>query len=138
MRRVPGSTESLIVIGERARGFTLIELLVVMLIIGSLLTIAVPRYFRSLERSKETVLTQDLAVLRDAIDKFYSDRGQYPEALATLATEHYIRAVPVDPMTKTADSWTVVDSEDPDVTGIVDVHSGAKKIGSNSVAYNEW
>ena len=59
-----------------------------MLIIGSLLTIAVPRYFRSLERSKETVLTQDLAVLRDAIDKFYSDRGQYPEALATLATEH--------------------------------------------------
>jgi general secretion pathway protein G len=126
------------VIGERARGFTLIELLVVMLIIASLLTIAVPRYFRSIERSKETVLAQDLAVLRDAIDKFYSDRGSYPEALATLAEEHYVRAVPVDPITKTAESWTVVESEDPDVTGIVDVHSGANKTGSNGVAYNEW
>jgi len=126
------------VIGERARGFTLIELLVVMLIIASLLTIAMPRYFRSIEHSKETVLAQDLAVLRDAIDKFYSDRGLYPEALTTLATEHYVRAVPVDPMTKSAHTWTVVESEDPDVTGIVDVHSGAQKIGSNGVAYNEW
>jgi general secretion pathway protein G len=126
------------VIGKRARGFTLIELLVVMMIIASLLTIAVPRYFRSIERSKETVLAQDLAVLRDAIDKFYSDRGQYPEALATLATEHYIRAVPVDPMTKNAESWTVVESDDADAAGIVDVHSGARKIGSNGIAYNEW
>jgi len=127
-----------IVTGKSARGFTLIELLVVMLIIGALLTIAVPRYFRSLEHSKEVVLTQDLAVLRDAIDKFYSDRGQYPETLAALATERYIRAVPVDPMTKSAESWTTVQSEDPDATGVVDVHSGAERLGTNGVAYNEW
>jgi len=126
------------VIGSRERAFTLIELLVVMLIIGSLLTIAVPRYFRSLEHSKEIVLSQDLATLRDAIDKFFSDRGQYPETLAALATEHYIRAVPVDPMTKSAESWVGVPSEDPDLAGIIDVHSGAEKPGSNGVAYNEW
>ena len=81
-------------IGERARGFTLIELLVVMLIIASLLTIAMPRYFRSIEHSKETVLAQDLAVLRDAIDKFYSDRGLYPEALkrlrSVLRKDHFV------------------------------------------------
>jgi general secretion pathway protein G len=130
--------ECRIVIGERARGFTLIELLVVMMIIASLLTIAVPRYFKSIERSKETVLAQDLAVLRDALDKFYSDRGEHPQTLAALATEHYIRAVPVDPMTKSAESWTVIQSQDPDAAGIVDVHSGAEKLGSNGIAYREW
>jgi general secretion pathway protein G len=124
--------------GKRACGFTLIELLVVMLIIGGLLSIAVPRYFRSLERSKEVVLTQDLSVLRDAIDKFYSDRGAYPETLAALATERYIRAVPVDPMTKSAESWIAVASEDPDAPGVIDVRSGADALGSNGVAYNEW
>jgi general secretion pathway protein G len=128
-----------IVTGNRRRGFTLIELLVVMVIIASLLTIAVPRYFRSMERSKEVVLAQDLAVMRDAIDKFYSDRGQYPETLQALAAERYIRAVPVDPITKTADSWVVIqNTEDPDVTGIVDVHSGADALGSNGVAYDAW
>lgn len=124
--------------GKRTAGFTLIELLVVMMIIASLLTIAVPRYFRSIAHSKEVVLAQDLTVLRDAIDKFYSDRGQYPETLEELATERYIRAVPIDPITKAADSWLVVESTDPDVTGIVDVHSGADKLSSTGVAYNEW
>jgi general secretion pathway protein G len=116
----------------------LIELLVVMLIIASLLTIAVPRYFRSIAHSKEVVLAQDLAVLRDAIDKFYSDRGKYPETLEALAEQRYIRTVPVDPITKSAESWIVVQSEDPDATGIVDVHSGAREAGSNGVAYGEW
>jgi general secretion pathway protein G len=126
------------VTGNAQRGFTLIELLVVMLIIGSLLTIAVPRYFRSLDHSREVVLTQDLAVLRDAIDKFYSDRGQYPETLAALATEHYIRAVPIDPMTKSNESWVGVASPDSDVAGVVDVHSAAEKVGSNGKPYSEW
>jgi general secretion pathway protein G len=125
------------VIGKNERGFTLIELLVVMLIIASLLTIAVPRYFRSIERSKETVLLQDLAVLRDAIDKFYSDRGQYPDSLEALADERYIRQVPVDPITKSADSWITVESDDPDAAGIVDVHSGAERLSSNGVPYSE-
>jgi general secretion pathway protein G len=128
-----------IVTGSRRQtGFTLIELLVVMLIIASLLTIAVPRYFRSIEHSKEVVLAQDLSVLRDAIDKFYSDRGTYPETLEALATEHYIRSVPVDPITKSAESWVIVETTDPDLTGIVDVHSGADAIGSTGTAYNEW
>ena len=113
--------------GKRLRtGFTLIELLVVMVIIASLLAIAVPRYFKSLDHSKEVVLMQDLAVMRDAIDQFYEDRGRYPEALIELSEERYIRRVPVDPMTKSAESWVLVSHEDRELSGIFDIRSGAK------------
>src|SRR6202795_5319409 len=97
-----------------AAGFTLIELLVVMTIIGVLLTIAVPRYFRTGERSKETVLRRDLSVVRESIDRYYADSGQYPEALPALVDKHYIRSVPVDPFTKSAESWLMIASDDPD------------------------
>ncbi|MCJ7555649.1 MAG: type II secretion system GspH family protein [Gammaproteobacteria bacterium] len=108
------------------RGFTLIELLVVMVIIASLLTIAVPRYFRSLDHSKEAVLMQDLSVMREAIDQFYGDRGRYPETLVELASEGYVRKVPVDPMTKSTETWVVVSKDGDELRGVYDVHSGAK------------
>src|SRR5881227_1489461 len=92
------------------RGFTLIELLVVMMIIGTLLSIAVPRYFRTLEHARESVLRQDLAVLREAIDKYYADRGEYPDTLVALADKRYVQSIPVDPYTKAADTWTLVQS----------------------------
>src|SRR6184192_2594037 len=90
-----------------ARGFTLIELLVVMLIIGALLSIAVPRYFKTLEHARETILKQDLAILREAIDKHYADLGQYPDSLAALVDKRYVRAVPVDPFTRFTDTWAL-------------------------------
>ena len=124
--------------GRRRRGFTLIELLVVMSIIAVLLTIAVPRYFKALERSRETVLRQDLAVMREAIDKHLGDYGQYPDSLMALVERRYIRAVPVDPFTKAADSWQMVVSEDPDHPGIRDVHSAAEGNASDGSAYKEW
>ena len=123
---------------RRARGFTLIELLVVMSIIAVLLTIAVPRYFHTLDRSRETVLRQDLSVMREAIDKHFGDYGQYPDSLAALVERRYIRAVPVDPYTKTADGWQMVVSEDADHPGIRDVHSAAEGKGSNGTPYKEW
>jgi general secretion pathway protein G len=129
--------------GERASrarraGFTLIELLVVMSIIATLLMIAVPRYFRSLERSREAVLHQDLFVMRDAIDKFYGDLARYPESLSELVERHYLRAVPVDPLTRSADTWILVASEDPVVNGARDVRSGAQGVGSDGTRYTEW
>ena len=120
------------------RGFTLIELLVVMTIIGVLLTIAVPRYFRTVERSKETVLKHDLSVLRDSIDKYYADIGQYPEALPVLVEKHYIRAVPVDPFTKSAETWVIVPSEDPDHPGVKDVHSGSPESAFGGSPFVSW
>ena len=122
----------------RARGFTLIELLVVMSIIAVLLTIAVPRYFHTLDRSRETVLRQDLSVLREAIDKHFGDYGQYPDSLAALVERRYIRAVPVDPFTRAADGWLMVVSEDADHPGIRDVHSNAEGKGSDGLPYREW
>jgi general secretion pathway protein G len=124
--------------GRRPTGFTLIELLVVMSIIAVLLTIAVPRYFKALEHSRETVLRQDLSVLREAIDKHLGDYGQYPDSLAALVERKYIRAVPVDPITKTADSWAPVVSEDADHPGIRDVHSAAEGNASDGTAYKDW
>lgn len=122
----------------RRAGFTLIELLVVMSIIATLLTIAVPRYFRTLERSRETVLRQDLSVMREAIDKHYGDFGQYPDSLVALVERHYIRAVPVDPFTKSADSWQMVVSDDADHPGIRDVHSAAEGKAADGTSYQEW
>ncbi len=120
------------------RGFTLIELLVVMSIIGVLLTIAVPRYFRTVQHSKETVLRRDLTTMRESIDQYYGDLGQYPEVLATLVEKHYIRNVPVDPFTKSAETWLLVASEDPDHPGLRDVHSGSPDAGADGSPFVSW
>jgi len=119
-------------------GFTLIELLIVMAIIGTLLSIAVPRYFRSLQHARETVLKQDLWILREAIDKYYADLNQYPEKLPDLVDKHYVRSMPVDPFTRLADTWTVVASDDPDHPGIRDIQSGAPDIASNGTPVASW
>jgi general secretion pathway protein G len=125
-------------IGRRGRGFTLIELLVVMTIIGVLLTLAVPRYFRTVQRSKETVLRRDLSVVRESIDRFYGDLGQYPDALTALVEKHYIRSVPVDPFTKSAETWLLIASEDPDHPGVRDIHSGSPDSGSDGSPFVSW
>jgi general secretion pathway protein G len=122
----------------RGGGFTLIELLVVMAIIGTLLAIAVPRYFHSLAHARETVLREDLAILREAIDKYNADLNQYPEKLTDLVDHRYVRALPVDPYTKLADTWTTVASDDPDHAGIRDVHSGADFTAGDGTAVATW
>jgi general secretion pathway protein G len=119
-------------------GFTLIELLIVMAIIGTLLSIAVPRYFHALAHARETVLRQDLAILREAIDKYYADLQQYPDTLAALVEKRYVRSVPVDPYTKLADTWVLVTSEDPDHAGIRDVHSGAADADADGNPVGTW
>jgi general secretion pathway protein G len=125
-------------IGKGSNGFTLIELLVVMAIIGALLSIAVPRYFHSVQHARETVLKEDLAILREAIDKYYADLNQYPDKLDDLAQKRYVRSVPVDPFTKLADTWTVVQSDDPDHAGIRDLHSGATEVASDGTPVASW
>jgi general secretion pathway protein G len=119
-------------------GFTLIELLVVMAIIGTLLSLAVPRYFRTLERARETVLKHDLAVLREAIDKHYADLNEYPESLTVLVEKRYVREMPIDPFTRLADTWTLISSDDPDHSGIRDIHSGAAETASDGRPVASW
>jgi general secretion pathway protein G len=119
-------------------GFTLIELLVVLAVIALLLTIAVPRYFHSVDRSKEAVLKQDLATMRDAIDKYYGDTGKYPDSLEDLVTKKYLRSIPIDPITSSATTWSSVPPEDTSKGGVYDVRSGADGNGQDGTAYNSW
>jgi len=107
------------------RGFTLIELMVVLSIIALLLTLAIPRYFGSIDKSKEAVLRENLNQMRDAISRYYADKGKYPESLDTLAAEKYLRGVPLDPVTESDKTWVIVQPEDPQKGGVYDVKSGA-------------
>ncbi len=119
------------------RGFTLIELLVVLAIIATLLTLAVPRYFQHVERSKEAVLRENLATMRDAIDQFHADAGTWPPTLESLAEKRYVRAVPTDPITERADTWQVVPPPAGEA-GVYDIRSGAEGTGLDGRPYADW
>jgi general secretion pathway protein G len=123
---------------RRRQGFTLIELLVVMAIIATLLMLAVPRYFASEERAKEAVLKENLYQMRDAIGKYYADKGKYPESLDALASEKYLRALPLDPITDSSATWVLVPPEDPQQSGVYDVKSGAEGQASDGTLYGDW
>ena len=105
-----------------ARGFTLVELMVVMVLIAILLTIAVPRYFGTVDNGKLSVQRQNIAALRDAIDKYYGDQGKYPSVLQDLVDKRYLREVPVDPLTDKRD-WVIVPPADQSQSGVYDVQS---------------
>ena len=124
--------------GAPRRGFTLIELLVVMALIGLLLSLSVPRYFGHVDKAKEAVLRQDLLQMRDAIDKYFSDHDRYPDALSTLVEGHYLRRVPVDPITEKEDTWMVVPPANKDSGGVFDVHSGAAGKARDGSDYASW
>src|SRR5260370_34016522 len=109
-----------------------------MSIIGVLLTIAVARYFRTVQRAKQPVLRRDLSTIRESIDRYYADLGQYPDALAALVDKHYIRSVPVDPFTKVSTTWLVVESDDPDHPGVRDIHSGSPENAADGSPFFSW
>lgn len=123
---------------SRSAGFTLIELLVVMAIIATLLSIAVPRYFKSVDRSKEAVLKQDLGIFREAIDKYYSDKGVYPNAIEDLVENRYLRSIPADPLTDSASTWIAISPPDTAKGTVYDIRSGATGNSSDGTPYNTW
>lgn len=100
----------------------MIELVIVMAMIGLLLSIALPQYMATLERGREQVLQSNLATMREAIDKYYGDRGHYPDKLEDLVTDRYLRAIPVDPFTESP-TWLVVAPRQADKGGVIDVQS---------------
>jgi len=129
--------------GFRARlasgGFTLIELMVVLAVVALLLSVAVPRYFHSVDRSKESVLRANLAVTRDALDKFYGDKGRYPDSLDQLVQAQYLRALPMDPITESNATWILVGPSQTERAGSVfDVHSGATGKSNDGSNYSDW
>ena len=128
---------------NRARGFTLIELLIVIALISVLATMGLVQYKNSMQSAREAVLRTDLFRMRDAIDQYYADKAKYPASLDALVSDGYLRKVPDDPMTKTADTWQTVPAEpDPgspsSEPGIYNVKSGAPGTALDGSAYADW
>lgn len=123
---------------RRAAGFTLIELLVVFAIIATLLTLVAPRYFHSIDRSKEAALQENLATLRKALDQYLDDTGRYPNALEDLVAARYLRKVPVDPVTESVETWVLVSPPDSKKGGVFDVRSGAAGNSTSGKPYSDF
>ncbi len=124
---------------KQDKGFTLIELLIVMSIIAILATIAQPSFKQAIIKARESVLKEDLFILRDVIDQYYADKGKYPPAMDDLVGEGYIRGIPRDPFTNSADTWQFIyNSEQEEEQGIYDVHSGSDMVAVDGTPYNEW
>ena len=120
------------------KGFTLIELLVVLGIIALLLTLAVPRYFPSVDSAKETILADNLRSTRATIDQYYGDTGRYPDTLEQLVEKKYLRAAPIDPITESSTTWIVVPPEDGSKGGVADLKSGAPGNDRHGKPYADW
>ena len=128
---------------KKAAGFTLVELMIVMAIIGVLAAVAIPSYMGAVRQAREAVLKEDLHVLRAAIDSYTADKQKAPQSLDDLVSEGYMKSIPVDPMTRAADTWQTTQSDslhsmDQTDPGIDDVHSGAQDQGSDGRPYTEW
>lgn len=127
----------------RNRGFTLIEVIIVLALIVVLASMGMAQYQNSVTHSKEAVLKEDLFRLRDAIDQYYADKNQYPATLDALVSEHYLRALPEDPFTKSSSSWQTVPAEpDPNnptaEAGVYDIKSGSDGTAIDGTKYADW
>ena len=122
----------------KTKGFTLIELLVVLGIVALMLTLAVPRYFPSIDKSREVVLADNLRNVRQVLDQYYGDTGRYPDTLEQLVEKKYLRAMPVDPITESDSTWVIVPPEDASKGGVYNVKSGAPGNDRSGKPYADW
>ena len=125
-------------VNMKTKGFTLIELLVVLGIVALMLTLAVPRYFPSIDKSKEVVLADNLRNMRQVIDQYYGDTGRYPDTLEQLVEKKYLRGLPVDPITDSDATWILVPPEDATKGGIYNIKSGAPGNDRSGKPYSDW
>jgi general secretion pathway protein G len=128
---------------QRRSGFTFVELMVVITIIVILITMAIPIYQKSIIRAKESVLHNNLTTIRTVIDNYTYDKEKAPQSLQDLVTEGYLRAIPIDPMTGSNQTWRPVmedasQSVNQTEPGIFDIKSGSDKIGTDGTSYSDW
>lgn len=122
---------------SQSHGFTLIELLVVLAIVASLLTLSLPRYFQSIDTAKETVLAENLRLTRETIDKYYGDTGRYPDSLEQLVEKKYLRALPVDPIVESSQTWIVIAPDNSGNNKLFDIKSSAPGKNRKGQPYSE-
>ena len=123
-------------------GWTLVELTIVISLITVLAAIALVGYRNAITSAKEAVLKEDLFRMRDAIDQYYADRAEYPSTLESLVTDGYLRTIPEDPLTRSAETWQTelaeLDPADPFAQGIYDVKSSAEGAALDGTLYADW
>jgi general secretion pathway protein G len=129
--------------GNWRRGYTLIEMIIVMAIISVLVSIAVPMYQKSLLRTKESLLKNNIFTLRTVIDEYTFDKKKAPQTLEDLVTDGYLRAVPIDPITGTNQTWRLIMEDaismvDQTQPGIFDIRSGSDLKSLEGSPYSEW
>lgn len=131
--------------GRRDGGFTLIEIIIVFTLIGILVGLGLPQYQTAAKRAREAVLKEDLFQFRKLIDQYFQDKGKYPASLQTLVEEKYLRAIPVDPMTKSATTWVEVRETPPadeypsaEGLGVMEVRSGSDAKALDGTLFNTW
>lgn len=128
---------------KNERGFTIIELLIVLTLIVILAAMGMVNYRNSVQRAKEAVLKEDLFRMRDAIDQYYADKNKYPQTLQDLVSDGYLRDLPKDPMTESADTWQV-EAAEPDVNnptaepGVYNIKSGSDQTALDGSRYADW
>jgi general secretion pathway protein G len=121
----------------------MIEMLIVVALVIVLAGIGLATYATSITRAKEATLREDLFRLRDAIDQYNADKGHEPADLSELVSAGYIRRIPEDPFTKSAETWQTEigesDSSDPNaIPGVHNVKSGAEGTSLDGTPYSEW
>jgi len=128
------------------KGFTLIEIIIVFTLIGILVGLGLPQYTTSVKRAREVILKEDLFQMRKLINQYYTDKTKYPVSLQTLVDEQYLRSIPIDPITRSSQTWvevqqTLTDDElmsfDIEI-GIVDILSGSNEKALDGTLYNTW
>lgn len=123
---------------RRCTGFTLIELLVVLAIVSTLLLLVAPRYFQRVDVAQEAVLRDNLRTLRQVLDNFHGDHGRFPESLQELVDKRYVRSLPVDPLTGSTETWTLLPPPDGLEGAVYDLRSGAAGTAIDGSLYADW
>lgn len=133
------------ILAKKKNGFTLIEIIIVFTLIGILVGLALPQYKYATKRARESVLKENLFQMRKLINQYYADKGKYPSSLQALVEEEYLRRIPVDPITKSSETWIEVREPltEEDIfsgvePGVSDVLSGSDEKGIDGTPFNIW
>jgi len=134
------------ILNDKQKGFTLIEIIIVFALIGILVGLGIPQFRNATIRARESILKESLFQMRKLINQYYTDKGKYPASLQTLVDEEYLRTIPIDPITRSSETWleiyqTLTEDEIMMIeleVGIVDVHSGSNEKALDGTLYNTW